>query len=139
MQQHSHLNASISKYAGFDRVLCSKTVHGDFDHRQVGIAAEAAALNSDVGSAGRTINRPDRDWFCWLGGIPGFLRCQALECLVRTFGVIPSLVLVKSLLDTTRCRWPQGRPLPQAQRFEEAFDFAIERGRADLTSHMLGA
>jgi len=48
-----HLNALFIGYADSDRVLRSKTVYGDFDHRQVGIAAEAAALNTDMGRVER--------------------------------------------------------------------------------------
>ena len=36
----------------FDRVFRRKTVHSDFDHRQLGIAAESAVLNTDMGSVG---------------------------------------------------------------------------------------
>ncbi|MAX27471.1 MAG: hypothetical protein CMJ19_23485 [Phycisphaeraceae bacterium] len=37
-------------YADFDRVLGRKTVHSNFDHRQVGIATETAALNTEMGN-----------------------------------------------------------------------------------------
>jgi hypothetical protein len=71
MRQHSHWIALFSGYVDFDRVLGSKTVHGDFNHWQIGITTEAAALNTDMGSAGRTIYSPDWDWFGWLVGMRG--------------------------------------------------------------------
>ena len=116
-----------------------KTVYGDFDHRQVGIAIESAALNSNMWRVGRTIYSSDWDRFRRFNRMPGFFWRQAIECLVRTLGVVPCLVLVKSLLDTARCRWPQGGPLPQAKCFEESLDLAIEGWCADLATDILDA
>jgi hypothetical protein len=47
-----------------------KTVHSDFGHRQIGIATESAALNTDIGSVG---------WLVTVFGHTGERRGQGTE------------------------------------------------------------
>ena len=102
------------------------------------VVLESAALNADM-SVGWAIYRSDWDGLIRFDLVPCFFWRQAIECLVWPNGIVPSLVLIKTLLEATRCCWPQCWSLPQPQCFEEAFDFAIEGECADLPSHMLDA
>ena len=93
-------------------ILRRKTVHSDFDHRQVGIAAESFALNTDIGSTGRTICGPDRDWlsglaigFVELGRVgrmsPGPIPFGHEAFAGRSAGRVFSC----SVRRNARCRW----------------------------------